>query len=426
MRRAIEQAERDARREARQNEKEARKRAEEIVVIAESEWKTIWADPHLKLSGQSRIDRRRDEIELTQFAAESTGIRVTAGGRVADVSSRAIADLQGTINCDFEQLQTRLQETVGRHIHLQGTDAGSFTVQGPLRNTISATAQPLVPLELGGRFAAGWQHGDLFGLQAGPGTIDLRLSDGVLAMQPLDLALSGGELKLAPRLLLTGRPATLVIPAGPLVRNVELSQDVCDSWLKFIAPILSEATRVEGRFSVDMHETRLPLSDPAVGQFGGRLEIATAQVLPGPLFAEIGAIIGQLESAVRLGGGDLLGLQQPLVKIENQRVEFRMQDRRIHSTPLEFNVRNVVVRTRGSVGVDQTLDLVAEIILPAEWVRRVPFLARLQGKPLEVPIRGTLHRPRLDGKSIGNAWQQFGLDALDSLLNGGFQKLFDR
>jgi hypothetical protein len=282
-----------------------------------------------------------------------------------------------------------------------------------------ASKREVVPLDLKGAAAAGWQGADLFGLKAGPAEVDLRLEKGILAMQPLEMSLSGGKLKLAPRVLLDNQPATVVLPAGPMIENVELSQDLCDTWLRYIAPILSEATRVEGRFSVDLNESHLAVNAPAAGDLSGRLRIDAAQVLPGPLFVELADYLGEIESAVtRSAPSDLLGLDKPLVRIDRQTVNFKLQEGRLYSSPLEFNVRNVRVRTRGSVGVDQTLDLVAEIFFPAEWARRLSFLARLEGKALEIPIRGTLRHPKLDGSGIGRFWEQFGQDALNNLLNG--------
>jgi hypothetical protein len=418
----------------------------------------------MTLSGKTRFDREHDVIDLTDVEVATAGVRVTASARIDEASTRTVIDLKGNVDCDLEQLLARLPPSISGHIRISGTEKRTFSLAGPLRGGASSSenqasavrladavasdatsarteqggvrpaahettpsTRPLVPLELNGAAQAGWLKAELFGLQAGPGAIDLRLAQGIVAMQPLDLALSGGKLHLSPQLLLNGNPATLVMPAGLVIQNVELSQDVCDTWLRFIAPILSEATRVEGRFSLDLAETRLPLNDPATGALSGQIHIASAQVLPGPMFAEIAAVIGQIESAVRLGGsGDLLGRDKPLVRIDNQQVTFKLQDRRLYSSPLAFNVRNIPVRTRGSVGVDQTLDMVAEITLPVEWVRRAKVLSKLEGKAMEVPIRGTLRHPKVDASGIGQFWKQFGADTLDSLLNGGLQKLIDR
>lgn len=460
-RRAIEKAEREARREQRRRERESRKRAGEIVLVPEVEWKTIWADPRLSLSGKTTFDPIQDRVELATCEMKSTGMSLTAKGTVTEVSTRAVVDLNGEVDYDLEKLVAQLQETLGRHVRVTGQERRRFSLNGPLRNvtpqsedaapavqladapgpeapTGNTTVVPAahvapalraapVPLDLNGAAGAGWQGADLFGLTAGPAEVDLRLARGILAMQPLEMTLSGGTVKLAPRILLDNQPVMVVLPKGPMIENVELSQDLCDTWLRYVAPILSEAARVEGRFSIDLDESHLAINSPASGNLSGRLRIDTAQVLPGPLFAELAEYLGKIESAVtRSAPSDLLGRDKPLVRIDKQTVSFKLQEGRLYSSPLEFNVRNVRVRTRGSVGIDQSLDLVAEIFLPAEWVRRLSFLARLEGKALEIPIRGTLRHPKLDGSGIGRFWEQFGQDALNNLLNGVVPRRPDR
>lgn len=462
-RRDFEKAQRDAEKELKRQQKAARKRAEEIVLVPVPEWKTLWADKRLRLAGGVQFDERADRCEIDRVEIDSAGIRLTAKGHIADFSQRAEINLAGETLYDLEQLLARFPGDIARYVHLTGKEARPFSLAGPLRSVPGSSAQgsgnapvqhaaasesdragagvvtadvqqapprpqsaPPVPRELTGAAALGWRGGNLFGLQAGPGEFNLRLADDVLKMQPLDMALSGGRLKLAPQVILGEHQSVVLLPAGPLVENVELSQEVCEAWLKYVAPIMSEATRVEGRFSVALNESRLPIGDPLTGQFGGRLQIHTAQVLPGALFGQLADMIAQVQSAVGLGPRDLIGLDKPLVQISDQTVEFKLHERRIYHSPLAFNVRNVLVRTRGSVGADQTLDLVAEIHFPAEWAQRARFLSRLVQKPLEIPIRGTLRHPDLDGGAIAGIATEIGGGLLDGLLNGSLRGLFDR
>src|SRR6202042_1052934 len=99
----------------------------------------------------------------------------------------------------------------------------------------------------------------------GPAEFDVTLTQGVIALRPVELAIGGGKVHLAPRVLLTDRPALLAIPAGPVIEGVELTDQFCDDWLKFIAPILSQATRCSGKFSLAVDESVLPLTEPAAG-----------------------------------------------------------------------------------------------------------------------------------------------------------------
>jgi hypothetical protein len=421
-------AERDTQKEARRRENEARKMADEIVAVPVAEWRTIWSEPRLELIGAGRFLREKHRIELNRVELLSDGIHLSASGSVTDLISRCVIDLDGEAECDMERLVERLREVVGPHLHVSGHESRRFAIHGPLRTPgTSAAARPVVPPELNAKTALAWRSGDLFGLEAGPAEIDLALADGVVSMRPLELAVSGGKVTLAPQVLLNDSPAMLAIPAGPVIENVELNDEVCDSWMKYIAPVVAQATRAQGRFSLELDETRVALSDPASGAVSGRLRIASGQLLPGPLFTEISELVGRIVSTIdRNPPRDLLGIDQPLVEIGRQTVDFKLQGRRVYHSPVDFRVRNLLVRTHGSVGIDQTLDVIAEVSFSDEFVSRAKILAPLKGRTLEVPIQGTLRKPRIDRGAIGQLLKQIGPNAIEGLINNGIQKFRER
>jgi hypothetical protein len=421
-------AERGAQRDARRRENETRKGADEIIAMPVDEWRTIWSEPRLELVGAGRFARENRLIELNRMELVSEGIRVTASGSVADLFSRCLIDLDGEVECDMERVVERLREVVGPHLHVSGNENRRFAIHGPLRGAgTSAAARPVVPPELTAKASLAWRSGNLFGLEAGPAEIDLALAHGVVTMRPLELVVSGGKVTLAPQVLLNDHPAMLQVPSGPVIENVELTDEVCDSWMKYIAPIVAQATRAQGRFSLDLDETRVALADPASGEVSGRLRIVSGQLLPGPLFAEISELVGRIVSTIdRNPPRDLLGVDRPLVEMVGQTVDFELQGRRVYHSPVDFKVRNLLVRTHGSVGIDQTLDVIAEIAFSDEFVSRARFLQPLKGRTIEIPIQGTLRKPRIDRGAIGQLIQQFLPNAIEGIINNGIQKFRER
>jgi hypothetical protein len=412
-------AERQAKREMRREQREIRKQTDEIVHVPVEEWQTLWDEPHLKLTLRSRLHPDPLSLELVQLGAESDGLTLRASGSVAEMFSRCVVELDGEADYDLARLIERVRDTVGPHLQIVGKNTRQFSLKGPLRSPAdeTAAARPIVPLELSAKGGVSWQQGDLFGIVGGAGDIDLTLAQGIVSMRPLDMAVSGGRFKLAPRLILTGRPALVEIPAGPVIQNVVLTDELCDSWLKYVAPIVAHATRTEGRVSLALDETRLPLMNPASADVSGRLSIE-GLVLPGPLFDEVSRFVGGIASGI--DGGplrDWLAVDRPLVQIARQEVEFKVHDRRIYHGAMDFVARGIVIRTHGSVGLDQSLDLVAEITLSNEILSRARFLGSLQGRPLEIPIQGTLRKPRLAKGGIGRLAEQLGQTILDGILN---------
>jgi hypothetical protein len=210
------------------------------------------------------------------------------------------------------------------------------------------------------------------------------------------------------------------IPAGPVCTNVALTQQICNGWMQYIAPMVSQAARAEGIFSLSLDETRLTPQELAHAQLSGRLEIPAGRVLPGPLFEHLGQLIAPIEAAARRGGlmADLLSTEKPLAVMQNQVIDFELHDGRIHHTPALVELRKVAISTSGSVGLDQTLDITAVLLFPTNWVERLPFLAGPGGQGLVIPVGGTLKKPRVEPGTAKRILRELGTGALGDLLDG--------
>jgi len=85
-------------------------------------------------------------------------------------------------------------------------------------------------------------------------------------------------------------------------------------------------------------------------------------------------------------------------------------------------MKGITVTTTGSVGLDDSLDLMAEVDFSkmVSGTSERPIVKSLIGRPLRIPIKGTLKRPKVDASQIGNYAKQMGINALDAVLGDGF------
>ncbi|MCH9023237.1 MAG: hypothetical protein IID32_10815, partial [Planctomycetes bacterium] len=111
---------------------------------------------------------------------------------------------------------------------------------------------------------------------------------------------SGGRLTATPRLLLERDPGLFVLPAGPVLQNVRLSPELCRGWLKFVAPLIADSTEIDGRLSVEMTRTKVPLDDWRSSAVAGVLKIHSAHVSPGPLARRFLEIAEQVKAIQNL------------------------------------------------------------------------------------------------------------------------------
>ena len=83
---------------------------------------------------------------------------------------------------------------------------------------------------------------------------------------------------------------------------------------------------------------------------------------------------------------------------------------------------DVVIQTSGEVAIDGTLQMVAQVPIRKEWVDSTPALASLAGQSIQLPITGTLQRPQVDYRNLGQLTVQMAQGA----AQGYIQKQFDK
>ncbi len=114
------------------------------------------------------------------------------------------------------------------------------------------------------------------------------------------------------------------------------------------------------------------------------------------------------------------------IDLPPQDVLFRVHDGRVYHKGLTFQVGELAVQSRGSVGLDHSLDLLVEIPLPEAWLDRGPVLRALQGEVVTIPVAGTLEQPRVDGRAVAEMGKRLGASAAGGLLQNLLEKSLDR
>jgi hypothetical protein len=212
------------------------------------------------------------------------------------------------------------------------------------------------------------------------------------------------------------------------VENVRLSPELCQTWLKYVAPLLADATRAEGRFSIALDSTRVPLTQPQTSDIRGQVTIHSAQIGPGPLAQQFVGLSRQVKAVVDgrpATGNDASA--SPWVILPQQTVAFQVQNGRVHHEGWTANVGDVTIRTTGSVGFDETLAIVAEIPVRDDWVVGKRYLSAMQGTTLRVPVQGSFAQPRVDSRALrdlgGQAVRNAAGRLIEDEVNRGLQRL---
>jgi hypothetical protein len=411
-------------------------------------YQIVWQEPKLSLRGVATYDPSGDRVAFEQLLIQSNTLQATASGQIERLSTAAECNINGALNYDLAQVTPLLWPYVGKGIQLTGREQARFAVAGRLADGDGPQAQltsvsPTDVYQSASRNSESvthwsrriraqlefpWSGANVYGLPIGPGRLAAALGDGGIRVQPINLAVGEGQLTAAPSVRFDPAPAELIMPAGPVVTNVRISPEVSEAMLKYVAPVLAGATQSEGQFSLQLQGARVPLGDAKKADSAGQLTVHSVRVVPGAMAREIVGIAQQIEAIARRRDPTAVSArpQTTLLAISDQQVNFRVVDGRVHHQNLEFVVGDVVCRSQGSVGLDETVAITLQVPIQDRWIEKEPLLAGLKGQSLAVPVSGTLTRPQLDRRAVGSLSTQLLQSAAGEAVGGELNKALDK
>jgi hypothetical protein len=255
-----------------------------------------------------------------------------------------------------------LDQTLDLFVELPRLDEALRKAKGPAKCHITGTiANPKIAVE--------------------NGSLVLREHD---RKEPI-LAVDG--INMAMQVESTPSGHVLVVEPVEVFKKTKLNLGVASSLVKFLAPDVQSDREVSGEISLSLSKLRVPLTtarDQAVKQFEAEGKVKLHHVS-----AEIKSPMWQ--GLIRMVA-DLYGKQPPKVMhlIEESEIGFQVREGRLHHHGQRIGFPEIdpdlVIGSRGSIGVDETLDLFVD--LP-----RLPRGKRDKG--LECRISGTIRQPKI-------------------------------
>jgi hypothetical protein len=286
------------------------------------------------------------------------------------------------------------------------------------------TSPPFVHPQLRADAVVGWDAASAYGVDFGPQQVSMLLQNGTLSTSPLETSVSGGTVSVAPRLELGAQPAVLVLDQNTRVQSVQITPQMCDEWIKYVAPLLAGTATADGSLSMGISGARIPLATPALAEASGVVVIEQAHVQPGPIAQQLLSAFREASTLANAKRPSLSFLEEGnnWLEIRQQQVEFQMTQGRIYHRHLSMSLGKVAVQTSGWVGTDETMSVVAQIPINDDWIQDEPLLAGLRGQLIQIPIHGTLSRPQLDRRAFAQVSQQIIGSTAERLLHSELEK----
>lgn len=393
------------------------------VISAGGEQATLLDEPQATARGSIAYNSPTGKVTLTNLAVGSPSLSGVVSGDVASGATR----LRGAVDYDLARLTPLAASYLGPGVQLVGKHQAEFEVATVAGAPTGAHWSRTVV----GKLSAPWTSASLYGLPIGAGTLVATLGEGQLRTEPIAFSVGQGSASFSPVVVLDPPPMVWGLPAGPVIENVRISREVSERMLKYVAPMLADATRAEGTFSLRTDGVRAPIGHPEKLASTGQLTIRNLQVTPGPGASEWVSMGRAVEALAKgLDPSALASRPTPtLLSISERTINYQVAEGRVYHQGLEFLVDGVPVSSTGSVGFDESLQLTLSVPIQDRWIADRERLVGLRGQVVRVPVTGSLDRPRIDRRELERLSRDLvrsGLrGAVEQELGRAIQKLFD-
>ncbi|MFO0960941.1 MAG: hypothetical protein U0800_26470 [Isosphaeraceae bacterium] len=362
----------------------------------------------VNFDAQGEYQAQLDALELPQARIGTRYGSVAVGIRLTNLSKDLRFAAGANIDPRWDRLNSMLSESLGspsavagkvRPVQLRGRLAGG-TVTEILRG-------------LEGLIAIDLEKAEAMGVEIGATPIILRLGGGRAAFDPIKAPINGGRSQLLADLALEDpRSLALRLGDGSRIDHAEINDVVSSALLAYVAPVLSQATEVDGYVNLVLRRASFPIFGDGTTLVDGDLTFDQVVCQPGPFAAEVLA---------------LTNTQVPRLAL-NQPVRMQIADRRVKQNGLEIPIGGENrVKLAGTVGFDQTLQIRARVPVTGRMLGRDEIVQQLlKGMEVTVPIGGSLAKPGIDRQGLQVALREAAQEVAKRGMQVGAGRLIER
>lgn len=390
------------------------------------QWQSVWQDSKVDLVGDISLAPDFDALGFQNVKLESASLYATLDGAIRDLGNTMQADLTGTWKPGWDKINQVFQSSFGGLCELSGNHLDQYAIQGPIFEQVNTTSGPTSQLSSNLQATANlnWDTGKLLGIPVGASKLDFVLQQKIADLRTAGIPFANGSIQLNPKLDLRDEEPIIRMTPTRVIDYVALDSETAHQWLSYVAPMMADSTSAEGSFTVDIGSAAIPAFNPLGMELSGTIHLSDLQVGASPMTRQLIGTIKQLRNVMKPNSTETN--INDWIRMSPQSVPFVVKDERIYHEAMTIQHKDLVFQTKGSVGFDQTLDMIAEIQIADDWIEGKPLLAGLRGRSISIPVRGTVAKPLFDKNVIKHFSQNLVNKATGGLLNDKIKRESDK
>ena len=376
----------------------------------------LWEEPQAKMLVDGRYEVSTGKLDIPNAQLMTEWVAYAGKSTMTTQGKKSVLASQGNMTYDAARVAEKLKPWTGDYLVIQGQRTQ------PVEVTWTSSDSGNWAESLQAKSQIGWDRANVIGIDVGATDFPLKIENGRFVSRA-EIPVSQGTLRWNLDGDVAGNPIVISQSPETVIENVAITKQMCQGWLKYVAPILADVASVQGNLSLKIDEAQIVPTDLKRQTMRGQLQVHGATVGPGPLADQLLGLVQQVR-ALRKGAGatDGGGQQSTWLQLPEQQIGFDVQQGRVAHKNMQIQAGDVVIHTSGSVGIDGQLELIAAVPILKEWVDKAPMLQSLAGQQIQIPVRGSIQQPKMDMSSFASIGQQLATSA----LQGVAQKQIDK
>jgi hypothetical protein len=250
----------------------------------------------------------------------------------------------------------------------------------------------------------GFDRATYKGLNFGPTQMELKVTEGLLTIEPFSAPVNNGKVNLAAKVNFKEKPMLLETP-GPMqiIEKVNINDETSKQMLMYLNPIFADAVNVRG--VADFHCEKLSI--PLAGATRDDL-VVVGTVAIDRMRLEASDLLGQIVSVTGGRGVDMTMLP----------TRFTLQKGFLRYDDMQINVGDNPVNFAGIIGLDKRLNM--NVKLPYRLSGTTVTSGESAADRITLPIEGTLDNPEINLQKL---LEKQGQKLIEEALQKGLEKL---
>lgn len=382
-----------------------------------------WIEPEIRATTVLRQFNNDQTITIDRLDLSTNWIKSTLKGTLQSRDGQRLLELTGQNDWDNRLLSQRLKSLAPFELQLNGKHTSQMSIDAVL--TDQEVKSWTIATNLG------WDSASIAGISLQSASIPFVANQERISFEETTLQASSGRLTIAGLIYQANNQTWVELTPTSIAQQIIISPEMSTQWLRYVTPILADATEINGRLGIKLNEARINIDDPTQTRIRGQIEFDEVRLIAGTLVNQLIQTTQRLKTA-SLNAGSPTKPQDPstLVKIPTQAVDFTVANKITAHERFRLDIDRAQLLTTGQVDFDGNLALTAMLPLDPRWLGQ--DLQRLSGQTLHLPIAGTLERPYLDASNLQSIITQLGVQVIqdnaenfiEEQINRSLNKLF--